>query len=148
LQGELDHIRNILKMHEYRTKEKICVEFKSEGDIGNASIVPLTIIPFIENAIKYAELNDPENPLQIEIAVKEKEFIFYNRNKVKGAKQVLEEGSTSHGIGLSNTRQRLVASYHTDGYELKLEPTGDYFSVTIRILDLNKKPKMVVENIF
>jgi sensor histidine kinase YesM len=147
LEGEIQHMHNILKMQEFRTKQTNCVEIKTEGDVKNARIIPLVIIPFIENAIKYAELNDPENPLQIHISVKENDFTFFTRNKIKAANSVLEEGSTSHGIGLANTRQRLNASYHADGYDLQLQKTGDFFSVTLQIFDLNRQPKIIVSNL-
>jgi two-component system, LytTR family, sensor kinase len=147
LVNEIEHIHNMLKMNEYRTTIPICLDFKSEGEVESAEIIPLIIIPFIENAIKYAQMDDPQHPIKIYIAVHNNRFSFYTNNKSKTAKTVLDEGSTSHGIGLSNTRQRLNASYGIDGYELKMESLGDFFTLTLIIFNLNTEPKVVFQNI-
>jgi sensor histidine kinase YesM len=145
---EIEHVHNILKMNEYRQKTTNAVDFKLQGhEAEKASIVPLIIIPFIENAIKYAVLDDESDPLQIHIKVQNNQLLFFTRNKIKSSKAVLEEGSTSHGIGLSNTRQRLNATYGEDGYSLQMQKEGDYFSVTLTIFDLQIKPKIMLDDV-
>jgi Histidine kinase len=129
---EMDHMKNVIKINEIRFNKAYCLELTIEGDLGNAKIIPLVLITMVENAFKYGELFDPENPLKIHINVDGSRFRFYLHNKKRqgGAQE------SSHGIGVENSIKRLTAAYGADGYAIDIQQDAAFYSVALTIFDL------------
>jgi Predicted signal transduction protein with a C-terminal ATPase domain len=51
LKEELDHIRDYLTIQQYRYPEILSFEISMPPELGNASVPPLTLQPFVENSI-------------------------------------------------------------------------------------------------
>ncbi len=100
LEKELEQINNTIKINQLRSNNKFHIDFKVTGDAGRAKVIPLVLITLVENAFKYAELNEASDPLLLHITLDQNNFVFYMHNKKRSP--VLHE--TSHGIGLENTR--------------------------------------------
>jgi two-component system, LytTR family, sensor kinase len=129
LEKELEQINNTIKINQLRSSNKFYIDFKVEGDTGQAKIIPLMLITLVENAFKYAELNDETYPLQLHITLQQNSFVFYMHNK----KRTVIVHETSHGIGLENTRQRLKAAYGEDGYTIDIKQSELYYTFTLTI---------------
>jgi two-component system, LytTR family, sensor kinase len=131
---ELAHLRNVIKMNEIRFTKTYYLQYQVEGDAENAKIIPLILITMVENAFKYGEWFDSENPVKIQIAIHDHHFRFYLHNKKRfgGAKE------PSHGIGVSNSVKRLQAAYGQDGYSINIQDDADYYSVEFTIADLSR----------
>jgi two-component system, LytTR family, sensor kinase len=139
LEKELEQINNTIKMNQLRSSNKFHIDFKVTGDPGSARVIPLILITLVENAFKYAELNEPAYPLQLHITVVDTSFVFYMHNKKKTV--VIHE--TSHGIGIENTRQRLKAAYGNDGYDIRITQNDQYYTFHLTIHDLNKQVETI-----
>jgi sensor histidine kinase YesM len=131
---EMEHMKNVIKINEIRFNKTYCLDLKIEGDMETAKIIPLVLITMVENAFKYGELFDPENPLKIHITIADNRFRFYLHNKKRtgGAQEA------SHGIGVVNSIKRLTAAYGADGYAIDIEQDAVFYSVTLTIFDLTR----------
>jgi two-component system, LytTR family, sensor kinase len=131
---ELEHLQNMIKMNEIRFTKTYYLRYQVEGDADNAKIIPLILITMVENAFKYGEWFDPDNPVKIQITIHDQHFRFYLHNKKRfgGAKE------PSHGIGVSNSVKRLQAAYGQDGYSINIQEDAVYYSVSFTIPDLSR----------
>ncbi|MEM6321789.1 MAG: hypothetical protein AAF960_29280, partial [Bacteroidota bacterium] len=97
------------------------------------AIVPLLLIPFVENAFKYGTGIEAG---AIEVAFELSEngtFHFYCRNKI-----VQKNGKVhSEGIGLENVKKRLALRYPNQ-HELIITNRENYFTVDLTITSLDK----------
>lgn len=136
---EMDHMKNVIKINEIRFNKTYCLDLKIEGDMEKAKIIPLVLITMVENAFKYGELFDPENPLKIHINVDGNRFRFYLHNKKRtgGAQEA------SHGIGVANSIKRLTSAYGADGYAIDIEQDAVFYSVALTIYDLSRVEQAV-----
>jgi two-component system, LytTR family, sensor kinase len=128
---ELEHFNNVIKINEIRFSKKYVIDYKVEGDMEKVKIIPLVLITMVENAFKYGELFDPQNPLQIHISAVNNQFRFHLRNK----KRTGGTPEPSHGIGVANSIQRLRAAYGEDGYSITIEQDEVFYAVTFVIND-------------
>lgn len=130
---ELEHLKNVIKINEIRFNKTYFLDYQVEGDSDNAKIIPLVLITMVENAFKYGELFDPENPVRIHICILNNRFTFYLHNKKRshGAKE------PTHGIGVVNSIKRLRAAYGEEGYSIDIQQDAVFYSVKVTINNLN-----------
>lgn len=126
LQEEVDQIRNIVKLNQYRFNHKLHVTVEVAGDHQQVRIIPLLLLPFVENIFKYGDLLDLECPARITVSVTANQLLFETFNKVR------KSSFPSHGIGLANVRKRLE-TYYVGRFQLDLKETGDKYLVTLMI---------------
>jgi sensor histidine kinase YesM len=139
LEKELEQINNTIKINQLRGSNKFYIDFKVVGDPSQAKIIPLMLITLVENAFKYAELNEETYPLQLHITLQQNSFNFYMYNK----KRTVIVHETSHGIGLENTRQRLKSAYGDDGYTIDIKQDELYYTFTLTIHYLKNNPETI-----
>jgi two-component system, LytTR family, sensor kinase len=141
LEKELEQINNTIKINQLRSNNKFHIDFKVTGDARHAKVIPLILITLVENAFKYAELNDASDPLLLHITLDQNSFIFYMHNKKRSPVHY----ETSHGIGLENTRRRLNAAYGTEGYSIDIKQDDRYYTFQLTIYDLYQN-KQIINN--
>jgi len=98
-----------------------------EGMDDGLTIIPLTLIPFVENAFKHGDLRDPDHPVCINIKVVDKWIHFHIRNK----KNSMHRDETG-GIGLENVRKRLEL-LKAGQFVLKVKENKDFFDVQLKM---------------
>ncbi len=125
---EVAQIKNYVELNQLRFDNQLCVQFDINGNLEYRRIVPLILLTFVENAFKFGDLMDPNHPLSIEISVKENHLTFKTYNK-----KCSEAKKQSGGIGLSNTRRRLLLAY-PNRHKLTTSDEGDFFSVTLHLV--------------
>ena len=127
LEKEITHIRNFIEINQLRFDGRLQVDFEVSGEVGILKIMPLILITFVENAFKYGELMDAQNPLKIHLALKENHLFFstYNRTR-RGPKE------QSEGIGMANTQKRLALGY-PDQHRLEIRNEVDFYEVELEI---------------
>ena len=128
LEEEVEQIGNLIRINQARFSNRLHLHLKISGDISTVHIMPLTLIPLVENMFKYAELMDVENPARILIKVENGKVIFETSNRKKTTIQY-----KTPGIGIANLRERLEARYpgrftlesmdRDDRFQVKLELT-------------------------
>ncbi|TGE03724.1 sensor histidine kinase [Hymenobacter fodinae] len=90
-------------------------------------ILPLTLIPLVENAFKHGSLKDPQRPLTIELHTAERHLTFCVRNATRP-----QHKDAAGGIGLTNLRQRLALVY-PGTHRLQLEEVDGLFTATLTL---------------
>lgn len=97
IEDEIVQIQNLIKIHELRFDSKFCVEFKLNADFEGQRIIPLIIITIIENSFKHGVFNNPDDPIEIEISLKESLFSL----KCSNGKNNVLMGSSGLGLKMS-----------------------------------------------
>jgi two-component system, LytTR family, sensor kinase len=127
LEKEITHIRNFIEINQLRFDGRLQVDFEVLGEVGSLKIMPLILITFVENAFKYGELMDAENPLKIQLKLTDNQLFFstYNRTR-RGPKE------QSEGIGMANTQKRLALAY-PDQHRLDIKSEIDFYEVALEM---------------
>lgn len=131
IENEIRHIINLIEIHQLRFNNELSVQLEISDiiEFKYRRIVPLLLITFVENAFKYGDLQDPENPLKIKICIHQGHFKFYIQNKKKSTLPPI----TSMGIGLTNVKRRLSLAYNTDQYQLDIEDLSNLYTVNLAL---------------
>jgi len=128
LTKELEYLLNYINLqllrYDFNPQTKINLHLPAESQI---SIVPLALIPFVENAFKHGDLKDQENPLEINLDVTAHVLQFLVRNK----KGNFHKDSTG-GIGMENVKKRLALIYG-ESHQLLITETESVFTVQLSI---------------
>lgn len=128
LEKEIEQIQNLVKINQYRFSNKLCLQFDVQGDFETVRIVPLVLVPFVENLFKYADLTDIGNPAKVQLYVKHGIMEFSTFNKKRKTISF-----SSPGIGINNIRTRLQSCYD-DRFSLQLQDHDSSFSVHLKII--------------
>ncbi|TCJ19604.1 histidine kinase [Flaviaesturariibacter flavus] len=127
LEEEIAQIENLIGINQLRFRTKLNIEVQMEGHFGHLRIVPLLLIPFVENLFKYADLMDEADPAVIKIHARGSTLCFKAGNRKKTGRVL-----PSHGIGITNVRTRLNARYPAM-HRLKIEETRTHFRVELNL---------------
>jgi two-component system LytT family sensor kinase len=127
LEKEIEHLENIIEMHQARHDNKLQIVFNAEVINPGVAIVPLVMIILVENAFKHGALFDRDQPVQINLRADRKTLRFSVLNKKeKGRKEL------STGIGLRNMRQRLALMYG-ERSKITIDDNEQTFFVSLQI---------------
>jgi two-component system LytT family sensor kinase len=129
LTKEIEHIKNIIKINQYRFSNRLQIKFLITGTEEAVCIAPLALITFVENAFKHAELLDPQQPVSfmLDISHADQKIYFKVHNKIKKGPK---EHST--GIGLANTERRLKFIY-SEKYEMKTTEDKEFYTASLTL---------------
>ncbi len=109
LAKEIEYLQSYIELQKLRMTEKDFVEFTVKGDVNNAEIAPMLLIPFIENAFKHGAKRNVSPGIKIEITVDE--FITFRiSNYINSNTQINKD--KMGGVGLNNVKRRLDLLYH------------------------------------
>lgn len=125
---ELEYVQNILDLHQFRCDYKLQYKINVSGAAASCSVMPLLLIPLVENALKHGDLSDPKYPLEIFAEKKDASFGLMVRNKV-AVDKLAEPG----GIGLNNLERRLELSYPGEHYDFQKQVKENIFTVQIKL---------------
>ena len=127
VRDEIEHVRNLIKMHQFRYRNKLAIHFEVEGVVNGAMIPPFILITLVENIFKHGELTDPEHPVQIRITLGEGHLHYFSRNAKKTGPKEL-----STGIGLENIQKRLQLVYGKH-YQLHIKDETNFYTTDLII---------------
>ncbi|MVT11410.1 sensor histidine kinase [Chitinophaga tropicalis] len=131
LENEIDQIGNIIKINQIRFSNALFLDVEFNGDFSDARIMPMGLLPFVENVFKHANLTDKDYPGKITVNYngEDLELVTSNRKKTRNK-------AYSHGTGLVNIRKRLDNLYK-DAYTLTINKEEQDFYVHL-VIHLNK----------
>jgi hypothetical protein len=129
LEKEIKMLEEYLNLQRLRTTEKFELQFVKEGNFSEYSIMPLTFIPFVENAFKYGISAHTNCFIDIRIAIGDGTLQFICDNSIA---YVSKAYSRSQGVGLENIRKRLVLAY-PNRHSLKIDEDRAGFHVKLQI---------------
>ena len=127
LSKEIEHIRNVIKMHQLRFSNQLQIEFNVNGIVGSTRILPFVLITIVENAFKHGDIRDEKFPLTILLNLDDSFIYFSCLNKKKEGPKEL-----STGVGLDNTQKRLQMVYQNKA-DMQIVDTIDSYEVKLKI---------------
>jgi len=127
LVNEIESLENYIALEKIRVLD--CeVKLEKQGNFDDVEIVPLLLLPFIENAFKYGTGIEPGS-IDIRFEIDEKNyFSFYCGNKIVQKKGKIHSG----GIGLDNVRKRLQLMY-PNKHKLDINNENNYFKINLNV---------------
>jgi len=132
LSEEISILENYVSLEKIRVKDCL-VNLEKEGNFEKVTIVPLLLLPFVENAFKYGT-GIEQGQIDLIFHLNDSNvFNFYCQNKI-----VQKNGKVhSGGIGLENVKKRLALKY-ANNYKLEIDKTDTHFTVQLEIKNLDK----------
>lgn len=128
VQKELDNLHLLIEINNIRFAYSKVIEYVIEGDVTNQMLPPLSMITVVENAFKYGDLKDANNPLRIRVQLKPGQVYFYCKNKVR--KNNLE--ISSHNIGMANLCKRLDVAFKGK-YSMNASDDKDFYTFELTV---------------
>ena len=128
LSKEIIYIRNYINLQRLRLSDKDSMKTSFPDLCEGILIAPMLLIPFIENAFKYASFSGKNSALEISISCKKNTLIFICTNRYNKFRKIPEPG----GFGLENVRRRLSLLY-PDKHTLNIKENDDIFNVQLII---------------
>ena len=132
LAKEIETMKSYLAIEKMRFEDRLRPHFRINAEAAGALLPSLLLQPLIENAIKYA-VTPSEDGADIWILAERegKSVRIVVADSGAGGNQPTDSFST--GVGLANTRERLLQAYgHAHGFETKTNEKGG-FSVILQI---------------
>lgn len=128
---EFAYLNNYIELQRLRKEENLQVTIETKGEMFGFEIAPLLLIPFIENAFKYASNHD-KNPNVLEVTLK-KEIHAFTFHCINTKDRILSRNVVADGgIGINNVKRRLELLY-PDKHELKIADSDLTFEVNLKI---------------
>ncbi|HEY8396791.1 MAG TPA: histidine kinase, partial [Flavihumibacter sp.] len=127
LKNEIHYLHNLIDIHQLRFSNALQIDLKTTGNISAHKIPPLVFITFVENALKYGDLRNPEHPLKIRLDAMPDKIYFYCQNRKK--KKVIEKSS---GIGIQNVLRRLDVSFKGK-YEVVTSNEEEFYTLELTL---------------
>ena len=131
LEKEVKMLQEFIHLQSLRASEKFELQFQIVGDLRNCSIMPLTFIPFVENAFKYGISANTDCFIHIEVKVNNGSLEFTCDNSIVTG---INHYKHSEGVGLENIRKRLELTY-PEHHSLVIDADSLAFRVNL-IIDL------------
>ena len=126
---EIAQIKNLILLNQFRFGKEIHFEHLEKGITREHKIVPLILITLVENALKFGEMTDPNNPIKLKVEVKDGKLYFCLENKKKTETLLSVEG---YGIGLKFIAYQLD-KYYQGNYTLKTDDQEAVYRVTLEL---------------
>ncbi|OAV73728.1 Inner membrane protein ypdA [Bacteroidales bacterium Barb7] len=129
LEKEIKMLEEYLNLQNLRVSEKFDLKFDLKGEFTSLKIMPLTFIPFVENAFKYGISAHIDCFIHLTIEAVNRTLMFTIANSIiQGQKDIIR----SSGIGLENIKKRLELAY-PGRYELEIKNNEHTYSVYLKI---------------
>lgn len=129
IEEELGFIEKYIHLNKIRIQEndRIKINTNMLWDKKPASITPVLVITFIENAFKYGISLKRESVIDIHVSVEQGKFNLQVRNSLHE-----DNTGTKNGLGLKNTRDRLELLY-PGKFSLEEKQHGFMYEVTLNL---------------
>jgi LytS/YehU family sensor histidine kinase len=131
VEKEMNYLRDYIELQQLRRDRSYEVKLRLDESVKDFKVVPLLMIPFVENAFKHIS-HFSHRPNTIEIMANRENGSFHlqvkNSKEPNPAHAIKEAG----GIGLANVRRRLELLY-PGMHKLDILDRGDEFSVHLEL---------------
>ena len=127
---EVHYIEEYIELQKNRFNEHTSINFSYFNDHKNPElkIIPMLLMTFVENALKYGSSSHIDSIIYIAIRVENGELSFTTQNPVMKRKKENEP----EGMGIANCRKRMELVY-PDKYGLEVNEKDNEFVVTLSI---------------
>jgi two-component system, LytTR family, sensor histidine kinase AlgZ len=129
LEKEVEVMKNYIDLEKERYGNKIKISWNVEGDVKDKFIVPLLLLPFLENAFKHGASEQIENPwIGVDISVNNDTLLC----KISNSKNEFVKQS-NNCIGINNVKKRLSILYK-DKHDLEIIDNQNLFVVSMTLV--------------
>ncbi len=135
LRQEVDFVENYISLMKIRLGDNAVKTDISAGDYAEAQVPPLLFVALIENAFKYGNTGNPDEPIEISIKAADGMVTCttFNHFIPKEDKDGQAQGAgNTGGIGIINLRRRLQLLYNSSA-SLTTTVLGNTFSTCLQI---------------
>lgn len=132
LESEIIYLQNYIALEQLRYGDNLSVIFNINGSANEHVIVPLLLLPLVENAFKHGiskTTGKTDLHIRVDINNKDLKFLIENEKPVAG---VSVAGNVKGGIGISNLIQRLELLY-PQKHVLEITDGKNSFRVSLQI---------------
>ena len=139
LEKEVSYLKNLVSVEKIRWGDELLVNCIWNITNAKRDIVPLLLVPFVENAFKHvARLPSEKGFVRMSLSQEEEllTFTIENSNSPKPARK-----RDSSGLGLENVQKRLQILY-PDQHDLQITHSNTLFKVVL-VIHLDKKVNYV-----
>lgn len=132
---EIAYLQNYIALQQLRTKDApfITIEINIDDAKCEHEIVPMLLIPFVENAFKHGVSLRKPSRISVSLSCTSDKIYFDVFNTVHPNRSTDLEQQESMGIGLKNVRQRLELLY-PQKHELSIRETTNEFFVHLTLM--------------
>lgn len=127
LEKEVTQIKNIIRINQIRFNNKLFLDMETNCDSSAVRVIPLILIPLVENQFKHGDMSNENTPGKISIFYTGEYLEMYTENKVKKRNR-----ASNHGIGIVNVRKRLNNLYK-ENFTLTAQGNENTFYVFLKI---------------
>ncbi len=134
LEKDVGNLKNYIEIEKIRQVGDNKIFFDQTGIIDNQQVVPLLLLPLVENAFKHGLNKRIEGSfVRIRLHVEPTQLFFdVENNRGLDIEENKEENNKTHGIGLQNLQRRL-ALFYPEKHELRIEETPEIFKTHLTI---------------
>jgi hypothetical protein len=131
LSQELEFVGNYLAIEQVRFADRLRIEINVDPRAIDGLVPCFLLQPIVENAIRHGIANCEDKGL-VQASARREGDLLHVMVRDSGPER-MHAKQNGHGIGLSNTRERLE-HFYPDGYEMRAQPLGaGGFEVAITI---------------
>jgi sensor histidine kinase YesM len=133
LNNEISYLQNYIALQKLRIQDSDDIEISEKITVDNCTheIIPMLLIPFVENAFKHGIDINQKSWISIVLTCDQKGICFNVRNSLH--KVDINDPERKHsGIGLQNVKERLTMFYE-GRHQLTCETTDKEFIVDLII---------------
>lgn len=130
LAKELEYIHKYIDLQRIRTANEDFVSLKADGPTNDIMIPPMILVPYIENAFKFATNKKSTGAIRISISVTGSQLRFQCINNMD--KQLPEHSGNHNGLGNSLLKQRLDLLY-PGNYQLDTHTAENEYIVDLSL---------------
>jgi two-component system, LytTR family, sensor kinase len=129
LRKEIKFIRNYIDIEKMRYGDKLDIDLRVTGEVGDRTIAPLILLPFVENCFKHGASEDLQQSwVKISVDSHSDHVVIKVENSKAGENGVKRD----EGIGITNVKRRLDLLY-PDKHELKIMNGMETYLVILSI---------------
>jgi hypothetical protein len=130
LEQEINYLTDYIGLQQTRFESFLRVDFSVTGRPEGKKIVPLLLIPFVENAFKHGVNPEEPAPIRIRIDIGEQTLhLQVSNHKVT----VQQPASDPGGLGIRNTQQRL-GIFYSGRHDLLIEDGPATFDISLTLI--------------
>ena len=141
LKRDIEILEDYIALEKIRYEERLDLNFNRIGTVDGQKIVPLLMLPLVENAFKHGVSETVESPwINIELLLEENKLSFKVSNS-KPAESSNAEKRDFEKVGLSNVKKRLDLLY-PGRYSLELLDEEEVYIAVLKLEIETDKPKI------
>lgn len=132
LTKEIQYIDHYIDLQRLRTNGLTHIDFQVSGDAQGKTVVPMILIPFIENAFKHGVSTVHPSNIFIRLNIEDERLDFQVKNAIHKKSTIQNKPNPVGGIGLTNVKKRLKLVYkHT--YNLSIDAREKSYHVSLTL---------------